>query len=43
MFALGMWRHSREGKVSGSQLHNPASRWPVEVVKPQNWIVWLQN
>ena len=24
-------------------LLNPASRWPVEVVSPQGWIVRLQN
>jgi hypothetical protein len=25
------------------RLPNPASRWPVEVVSPQGWIVRLQN
>ena len=24
-------------------LLNPASRWPIEVVSPQGWIVRLQN
>ena len=25
------------------RLPNPASRWPVEIVSPQGWIVRLQN
>jgi hypothetical protein len=25
------------------RLSNPASRWPIEVVSPQGWIVRLQN
>jgi transposase-like protein len=30
-------------KFQEVQLPNPASRWPVEVVSPQGWIVRLQS
>lgn len=30
-------------KFQEVRLPNPASRWPVEVVSPQGWIVRLQN
>jgi transposase-like protein len=30
-------------KFQEVQLPSPASRWPVEVVSPQGWIVRLQN
>ena len=30
-------------KFQEVQLAKPASRWPVEVVSPQGWIVQLQN
>jgi hypothetical protein len=30
-------------KFQELRLPNPASRWPVEVVSPQGWIVRLQN
>jgi transposase-like protein len=30
-------------KFQEVQLPNPTSRWPVEVVNPQGWIVRLQN
>jgi hypothetical protein len=30
-------------KFQEVRLSNPASRWPVEVVSPQGWIVRLQN
>jgi transposase-like protein len=30
-------------KFQEVRLPNPATRWPVEVVSPQGWIVRLQN
>jgi hypothetical protein len=30
-------------KFQEMRLPNPATRWPVEVVSPQGWIVRLQN
>lgn len=30
-------------KFQEVRLPNPASRWPVEVVSPQGWVVRLQN
>jgi transposase-like protein len=30
-------------KFQEVRLPNPASRWPVELVSPQGWIVRLQN
>jgi transposase-like protein len=30
-------------KFQEVRLPNPASRWPVEVISPQGWIVRLQN
>jgi len=30
-------------KFQEVRLPNPASRWPIEVVSPQGWIVRLQN
>jgi hypothetical protein len=30
-------------KFQEVRLPNPASRWPVEIVSPQGWIVRLQN
>jgi transposase-like protein len=30
-------------KFQEVRLPNPASRWPVEVVSPQGWIVRMQN
>ena len=32
-----------KAKSQEAQLPNPATRWPVEVVSPQGWIVRLQN
>jgi hypothetical protein len=42
---LGVEREAVPAKVNFQEvrLHNPASRWPVEVVSPQGWIVGLQN
>jgi hypothetical protein len=30
-------------KFKEMRLPSPASRWPVEVVSPQGWVVRLQN
>jgi transposase-like protein len=30
-------------KFQEVQLPNPSSRWPIEIVSPQGWIVRLQN
>jgi hypothetical protein len=49
MSTLSKWlRLEREApapkvKFQEVRLPNPASRWPVEVVSPQGWIVRFQN
>jgi transposase-like protein len=46
---LSKWLHLERDAVPAKvkfqevRLPNPASRWPVEVVSPQGWIVRLQN
>ena len=49
MSTLSKWlrleRNAIPAKVKFQEvrLPNPASRWPIEVVNPQGWIVRLQN
>ena len=49
MSTLSKWlRLEREApplkvKFQEVRLPNPTSRWPVELVSPQGWIVRLQN
>ena len=42
---LRLERHIAPAKVKFQEvgLLNPASRWPIEVVSPQGWVVRLQN
>jgi hypothetical protein len=46
---LSKWLRLERGTVPAKvkfqevRLSSPASRWPVEVVSPQGWIVRLQN
>jgi hypothetical protein len=42
---LRLERDAVPAKVKFQEVHlpNPVSKWPVEVVSPQGWIVRLQN